>query len=85
MPKIKQFSVTFVNIEFITNPITLMIHITDIFKTVMNTSTAQNVAARFFLLTLCYVIKVSWLVAPTLIPVLHSGKGEKVLKIAHYY
>ena len=51
MTKIKLFSVTYVNSGFILNVTTLIIQIRDIFRTVMNPGTAQNVAAQFFLLT----------------------------------
>ena len=81
MIKIKLFNVTFVNIGVILNVTTLTIQITDIFKPVMNHCTAQNVAARFFLL-IPYVIKTSQLVAQILIAVLCCGKDKKTTEIS---
>ena len=81
MTKIKLFNVTFVNMQFILNVTTLSIQITDIFKPVMNHGTAQNVAARFFLL-ISYVIKTSQLVVQILIAVLCHGKDKKTAEIS---
>ena len=65
--KAVQYDLCFVNIGFILNVTTLIIWITNIFKTVMNPGTANNVTARSFLLT-------PYLIAPALIAVLCYGK-----------
>ena len=59
MARINLFNVTFGSIGFILNVTTLTIFITNIFKTVMNLSTAYNAAAKLFLLTHYQMIKIS--------------------------
>ena len=72
MTKIKLFNVTSVNFGFILNVTILIIWITDIFKTVMNPGTAENVVAQLFPSTPYQVTKTSWLVVLILIVIVTS-------------
>ena len=56
--------------------------VTDIFKPAMNPGTAQNVAARFFLLAHYHALKSSQLVAQILVAVLCCGKDKKTAEIS---
>ena len=68
---------TSVKFGFILNVTTFIIQTTGIFKTVMNPSIAQNIAAQSFLSIPYLATKTSWLAVLTLTVTSHSGKIQK--------
>ena len=70
MIMIKLFSMTSVNFGFISNVTILIIQTANIYKTVMNSGIAWNVAAQVFRLTL---------VVPVLIVTTYSGKTQELI------